>query len=502
MNPSYQNSQKEFVMNQEKTSIWNSIILFFIPNRILINNTNYRKTRIIIYIALFAAFFMLISALKWFKLDAGHIGYGNIITALVISISLFFLKANANIRIVGNVVTGSLLTFFWYLAYQTGGLNSINLIWCVVAGMFAFLLLPSVDAILWFIGTFIFMIILIIFEKIGVSIPTLNLTEKDIFTQKIAGVLLPAVSVLIASWVFQHEGSAAVQDQENMTKQAGEEKQKVMSLIHEVDQHSTTLDDSSEVLLQNSNDMEIHINQTSNKVTELFKLTQTVTDEIKVVGEETETSTNRMMNIADNTEQISGVIDTSIQQTTLISEVLSSLNKQGQDIGNITNHIRSIANQTKMLSLNASIEAVKTEGEGGKGFTVLAGQMKALAEKTAELVRNIDNTVSEFQTSSESANQNVHNIQEIIQKISSLQQKINESVKEQNQSENLIKERLATAVSRVILISQGAEEILEISEKNKLEAQATQSAASTVDKLSEQLRFLVNHGNSKNPAAN
>jgi uncharacterized coiled-coil DUF342 family protein len=489
-------------MNQQKSSFWSSIILFFIPKEILNDNVNYRKIRIIIYIALFGSLFLIISALKWFKLDASHIAYGNIIAVLGILTALFLLKINTNIRIVGNIVTGSLLIFFWYLAYQTGGLISINLIWCTVTGMFAFLLLPSVDALLWFIGTFIYIIILIICEKMGVSIPNLNLSPKDIFTQEVAVVLLPAISVLIASWVFQLEGKAAIQDQENMAKEARAEKQKVINLIHEVDQHSTTLDDSSEVLLQNSNDMENHINQTSNKVTELFELTQTVTSEIKVVGEETKTSMNRMMNIADNTEQISGVIDQSIQQTDLISDVLSSLSKQGKDIGSITNHIRSIANQTKMLSLNASIEAVKTGGEGGKGFTVLAGQMKALAEKTAELVRNIDNTVSDFQHSSESANQNVHNIQEIIQKISSLQQKINESVKEQNQSENLIKESLDVAVSRIVMISQGTEDILEISEKNKTEAKATQSAASTVDKLSEELRNLVNYGSSKNPAAN
>ncbi|MCW8329169.1 methyl-accepting chemotaxis protein [Photobacterium sp. SDRW27] len=188
--------------------------------------------------------------------------------------------------------------------------------------------------------------------------------------------------------------------------------------------------------------------------------------------------------------QLSDRLDESVK-------VVSKVQDMSRDIGSILDVIRHIADQTNLLALNAAIEAARA-GEQGRGFAVVADEVRVLAKRTTDSTEEIENMIHNLQASSgqassvmqgcvsemhksilqsSNANSAMEEIQSIIIEISQMSSHIAQAAEEQSTTSNSIARSL--------------EEISHIADANYLSMEQVAEVSGKLDELANQQNDLV-----------
>jgi methyl-accepting chemotaxis protein len=108
---------------------------------------------------------------------------------------------------------------------------------------------------------------------------------------------------------------------------------------------------------------------------------------------------NQVLNLTQKGNQTVGTtlqeISTLQQKVNAIAAQITRLNEQTNQIGSISGLVTDLANQTNMLALNATVEAVRA-GESGKGFAVVAAEIRRLADESKKSAEKINNLIVEI----------------------------------------------------------------------------------------------------------
>jgi len=148
--------------------------------------------------------------------------------------------------------------------------------------------------------------------------------------------------------------------------------------------------------------------------------------------------------ISSNAHEVGIIANEATVKSHDATEVMSKLGLAAKEIGHVTDIIKRIADKTNLLALNATIEAASA-GAAGKGFTVVAGEIKELAHQSADSADDIAHRIESIQLSASNAIKVIDEVAEIITKINHSVESISIHVGEQTKASNEIASNVSQA---------------------------------------------------------
>ncbi|MBO6505998.1 MAG: MCP four helix bundle domain-containing protein [Kordiimonadaceae bacterium] len=194
--------------------------------------------------------------------------------------------------------------------------------------------------------------------------------------------------------------------------------------------------------------------------------------------------------VSQQTLQSAAAAKGAVDQTRSAGADIAQLSEAARSIGDVVNLITDIAEQTNLLALNATIEAARA-GEAGRGFAVVASEVKSLASQTAGATQRISEQVGDMQTATQKAVSAVDSIQGQISEIGQNADDIAIAVEEQDNSTGSIASNIEMVSSGTSAVTKTIVGVSTSARQSSQDAQTVLTSASSLREKASSLRENV-----------
>lgn len=243
----------------------------------------------------------------------------------------------------------------------------------------------------------------------------------------------------LSKWfnVFMKKLSAIISEVYSRAMKFSESSVELSGIASQIAGISTKMSDQSSVVATSAEEASSNVKNVSVAAEQMSSGVST----IAIAVEEMSSTINE---VSKNCQKESSIATDAVKKANSTRSLMEQLERSAKEIGNIVGVIKHIANQTNLLALNATIEAASA-GKAGKGFTVVATEVKELSKQTAHATEDISKKVKDIQMSSQEAVNAIAAIADIVEEINQISLTIANAVEEQSTTANEIAKNISGA---------------------------------------------------------
>jgi methyl-accepting chemotaxis protein len=276
---------------------------------------------------------------------------------------------------------------------------------------------------------------------------------------------------------------AAEQRKADMIRLANDFEGAVGEIVETVSSASTELEASASTLTS-----------TAERAQELTTMVAAASEEastnVQSVASATEELTSSVNEISRQVQESARMATEAVGQARTTNDRVSELSKAAARIGDVVELINTIAEQTNLLALNATIEAARA-GEAGRGFAVVASEVKALAEQTSKATGEIGQQITGIQAATQDSVNAIKEISGTIERLAEISSTIAAAVEEQGAATQEISRNVQQAAQGTQQVSANITDVQRGASETGSASSQVLSAAQSLSGDSNRLKLEV-----------
>lgn len=261
-------------------------------------------------------------------------------------------------------------------------------------------------------------------------------------------------------------------------------------LISDIRASALKLNTAAENLTQISTLIASSIDETSAQTQLVSVGSQQISENVNAVATSTREISANIHEISHNTDNVAHIASNAAELVTSATQIITELEDRSQEISQIIKMITAVTQQTNLLALNATIEAVRA-GDAGRGFVVVASEIKQLSRETAASAERIIQQLEALRSGSSGAMNAIEKVAVIITQIRDLSVATASGVEEQSATTQEMVQRMTEAALGSQGISKSLTEVAAAIHQASSGTEDARHAAEGLAALSENLQQLV-----------
>lgn len=467
----------------------------FIPLSLHQDQDRLIHARTVVTVALLAGAIAPVFAFSYFKNHHPAMGWGILLGSVGLLLGPILLRITAQERWVAEGVISCMYAMVVWMLYVNGGIMSSSAPWMASIPFAAIFIAGRGSGYFWSVVSLGTIAAFLFIHQTGTPLPESPIPESLIPTQQAKSLIGMSLIVIVLALAFDKAKSQGFAQLETARKASEQSEQRIAEILAQVTSSVHQAENVSRDVTSSAQRIAQTMQQQNRAVGGMVKEADNIVTDVCQQARNAQTAAATANKTGSEATEGGTVMNDAVSKLNRATEVimtaaerLETLEQSSNEVNSIVVMIHDIAEQTNLLALNAAIEAARA-GEQGRGFAVVADEVRGLAERTRNATQDISGKIRLIVDGTEAAvaamREGSHEVQLGQSRAQAAQQQIQAIIQDSSLLGQQMEQLSATGQQQQTTFAHYAEEIRTIGQQVLQLTDETQQIQGNIEQLDQ-----------------